>query len=66
MIVFDRLYCFCSAPSILEVKCDPPSDPTNVYHTLPGKLQYSQNVTFHCDPGYTVTGSESGTCQVQE
>ncbi len=28
-------------------------------NTPPGKLQYSQNVTFHCHTCYTLTGSES-------
>ncbi len=51
------------ATSISALKCDPPSDPTNGYHKPLGEVQYSQNVTFHCDTGYTLTGSRSATCK---
>ncbi len=45
------------------VTCGEPGKPTNGYRTLTGGTQYLDNVTFHCNPGYELSGSESAMCQ---
>ena len=46
---------------ISAVSCDPPIQPTNGNYT--GGTQYQNKVTFHCNHGYTLSGSNTTTCQ---
>ena len=43
--------------------CSVPTDAVNGHYTSSGEIQYQQNITFHCDHGYTLAGSNTTTCQ---
>ena len=49
-----------SVPSV--VNCSDPGTPTNGQHNLPNTT-YNSVVTYTCDVGYTLQGSNSRTCQ---
>ena len=49
--------------TIPVVSCDTPDDPINGNHTLSGGAQYQDTVTFDCNIGYTLSGSQTAMCQ---
>ena len=46
----------------LAIDCGNPGTPTNSQHSLSGTT-YNSLVTYTCDVGYTLQGSNSRTCQ---
>ena len=55
------MYLFCT--SFLAVDCGDPGTPTNGQHNL-SSMTYNSVVTYTCDVGYTLQGSNSRTCQL--
>ena len=50
--------------TITAVSCGPaPPAPTNGYQTFSGGTHYDDTLTFHCNNGYTLSGSHTSTCQ---
>ena len=48
---------------ISVVSCSSPDAPDNGYYTPEGATQYEDTVIFQCNTGYTLSGSQTATCQ---
>ena len=49
----------------IAINCDDPGTPTNGQRSL-SSTTYNSVVTYTCDVGYTLQGSNSRTCQSDE
>ena len=56
------LLCIYSLPAYSAVDCGDPGTPTNGERSL-SRTIYNSVVTYTCDVGYTLQGSNSRTCQ---
>ena len=56
------LLCIYSVPAISAINCGDPGSPMNGQRSLPSKA-YNSVVTYTCDVGYTLQGSDRRTCQ---
>ena len=56
------LLCIYSVPANSAINCGDPGTPTNGQRSL-SSTTYNSVVTYTCDVGYTLQGSNSRTCQ---
>ena len=61
LMLYIAVCCFINV-SCLAIDCGDPGTPTNGQRTL-SSTTYNSVVTYTCDVGYTLQGSNSRTCQ---